>query len=139
MRSISTPDAPKPAGHYSQAIVQSGLVYVAGQLGLDPATGLLVAGGIEAQTERTHRNIEGVLEAAGSDLDRVVSVTIYVTDVALWPKVNEVYARVFGDHRPARAVVPVLPLRHGALIEVQAIAAVDTDKVRVTGEHPVVK
>ena len=139
MRSISTPDAPKPAGHYSQAIVQSGLVYVAGQLPLDPATGKLVAGGIEEQTEKTLRNVEAVLEAAGSDLDRVVSVTVYVTDAALWPKVNEVYARVFGDHRPARAVVPVLPLRHGALIEIQAIAAVDTDKVRTTGEHPVVK
>ena len=139
MRSISTPDAPKPAGHYSQAIVQSGLVYVAGQLPLDPATGKLVAGGIEEQTERTLRNVEAVLEAAGSDLDRVVSVTIYVTDVALWPKVNETYARVFGDHRPARAVVPVLPLRHGAFIEIQAIAAVDTDNVRTTGEHPVVK
>jgi len=137
MRSISTPDAPKPAGHYSQAVVHAGLVYVAGQLPLDPATGMVVPGGIEAQTERTLRNVEAVLEAAGSDLDRVVSVTIYVTDVTLWPRVNETYARIFGDHRPARAVIPVLPLRHEALIEIQAIAAVDTDKVRVTGEHPV--
>jgi 2-iminobutanoate/2-iminopropanoate deaminase len=137
MRSISTPDAPKPAGHYSPAVVHAGMVYVAGQLPLDPATGKLVPGDIAAQTERTLRNVEAVLEAAGSDLDRLVSVTIFVTDVALWPQVNEVYARVLGDHRPARAVVPVLPLRHGALLEIQAIAGVDPDKSRASGEHMV--
>ena len=135
MRSISTSDAPKPAGHYSQAVVHGGMVYVAGQLPLDPATGALVPGDISVQTERTLRNVEAVLEASGSDLDRLVAVTIYVTDVSLWPKVNEAYAKVLGDHRPARAVVPVLPLRHGALIEIQAIAAVDPDKARASGEH----
>ena len=135
MRSISTPDAPKPAGHYSQAVVHAGMVYVAGQLPLDPTTGKLVPGDIAVQTERTLRNVEAVLEAAGSDLDRLVSVTIFVTDVALWPQVNEVYAKVLGDHRPARAVVPVLPLRHGALLEIQAIAGVDPDKSRASGEH----
>ena len=135
MRSISTPDAPKPFGHYSQAVVQAGMVYVAGMLPIDPATGQLVPGDIAAQTERTLKNVEAVLEAAGSDLDRLVSVTIYVTDVALWPQVNEVYARMLGDHRPARAVVPVLPLRHGAFIEIQAIAGVDPDKSRASGEH----
>ena len=135
MRSISTPEAPKPAGHYSQAVVHAGMVYVAGQLPLDPTTGQLVPGDISVQTERTLRNVEAVLEAAGSDLDRLVSVTIFVTDVALWPKVNEAYAKVLGDHRPARAVVPVLPLRHGALLEIQAIAGVDPDKSRASGEH----
>lgn len=135
MRTISTPDAPKPAGHYSQAVVHGGLVYVAGMLPLDPATGALVPGDIGVQTERTLRNVEAVLEAAGSDLDRLVSVTIFVTDVALWPKVNEAFARCLGDHRPARAVVPVLPLRHGALLEIQAIAAVDPDRSRASGEH----
>lgn len=135
MRSISTPDAPKPAGHYSQAVVQAGMVYVAGMLPLDPATGQLVPGDIAAQAERALRNVEAVLEAAGSDLDRLVSVTIYVTDMAHWPRVNEVYARILGDHRPARAVVPVLPLRHGALLEIQAIAGVDPDKSRASGEH----
>ncbi len=135
MRSISTPDAPKPAGHYSQAVVHAGMVYVAGQLPLDPATGKLVPGDIAVQTEQTLRNVEAVLEAAGSDLDRLVSVTIFVTDAALWPQVNEAYAKVLGDHRPARAVVPVLPLRHGALLEIQAIAGVDPDKSRASGEH----
>lgn len=135
MRSISTPDAPKPAGHYSQAVVHAGMVYVAGMLPLDPATGTLVSDDISVQTERTLRNVEAVLVAAGSDLDRLVAVTIFVTDVALWPKVNEAYAKVLGDHRPSRAVVPVLPLRHGAFIEIQCIAAVDPDKARASGEH----
>ncbi|HTK57279.1 MAG TPA: Rid family detoxifying hydrolase [Gemmatimonadales bacterium] len=124
MRSISTPDAPKPFGHYSQAVVHAGMVYVAGMLPIDPATMKLVDGGIGPQTERTLKNVEAVLEAAGSDLDRLVSVTIYVTDMTLWPQVNEVYARILGDHRPARAIVPVTPLHHGAGIEVQCIATV---------------
>lgn len=135
MRTIATPDAPRPAGHYSQAVVHGGLVHVAGQLPLDPFSGALVEGGVVPQVERTFRNLEAILDAAGSGLDRLVSVTIYVTDVALWPQVNETYARLLGDHRPARAVVPVLPLRHGALLEVQAVAAVDPDKVRTSGEH----
>ena len=135
MRTISTPDAPKPFGHYSQAVVHGGMVYVAGMLPIDPATLKLVEGGIVPQTERTLRNVEAALEAAGSDLDRLVSVTIYVTDMSTWPQVNEVFARFLGDHRPARAVIPVLPIRHGALIEIQAIAAVDPDKSRASGEH----
>ena len=135
MRTISTPEAPKPFGHYSQAVVHGGMVYVAGMLPIDPATLKLVDGGIIPQTERTLRNVQAALEAAGSDLDRVVSVTIYVTDMATWPQVNEVFARVMGDHRPARAVIPVLPIRHGALIEIQAIAAIDPDKSRPSGEH----
>ncbi|HET7041032.1 MAG TPA: Rid family detoxifying hydrolase [Gemmatimonadales bacterium] len=137
MRTISTPDAPKPAGHYSQAVVHGGMVYVAGMLPLDPVTMRVVEGGIAPQTERTLRNVAAVLEAAGSDLDRLVSVTIFVTDIATWPQVNEVFARLLGDHRPARAVVPVLPIRHGALIEIQAIAAVDPDKARPSGSHMV--
>lgn len=135
MRTISTPEAPKPFGHYSQAVVHGGMVYVAGMLPIDPANLKLVDGGIVPQTERTLRNVQAALEAAGSDLDRVVSVTIYVTDMATWPQVNEVFARVMGDHRPARAVIPVLPIRHGALIEIQAIAAIDPDKSRPSGEH----
>lgn len=135
MRLISTPEAPKPAGHYSQAVVHGGMVYVAGMLPLDPATSKLVPGGIVEQTERTLKNVEAVLEASGSDLDRLVSVTIYVTDMSTWPQVNEVFARLLGDHRPARAVIPVLPIRHGAFIEIQAIASVDPDKARMSGEH----
>lgn len=80
------------------------------------------AGDIEMQTELALRNVEAVLHAAGSGLDRVMQMTIYVSDIELWGKVNEVYARVMGDHRPARAIVPVKDLHFGTKIEIQAIA-----------------
>ena len=138
MRIIETSAAPRPGGHYSQGVAHGGLVYVSGQLPLDPATGDVTGeGDIEAQTERTLRNVEAILVAAGSSLDQVVQVTIYITGRALWPQVNAVYARILGDHRPARAVIPVLPIRHGAFIEIQAIAGVDPDKSRASGEHMV--
>ncbi len=125
VQSITTADAPRPAGHYSQAVVHDGLVYVAGQLPLDPSTGEVVApGDADAQTERTLRNVEAVLRAAGSGLDRLLSVTIYVTGRDLWGAVNTAYARILGGHRPARAIVPVGELKPGCLIEIQAIAAV---------------
>ncbi len=124
-RPVTTPAAPLPAGHYSQAIVHDGLVYVAGQLPLDPQTGLpLAESSIEVQTERALRNLQAVLEAAGSRLDLVLRVTVYVADIALWGRVNAVYAAFFGEHRPARSVVPTGTLHHGLLVEVDAIAAV---------------
>ncbi len=123
---VATPDAPAPAGHYSQAVVVGGLVFVAGQLPLDPTTGDVVgaADDVEAQTRQVLRNVEAILHAAGSGLDRLVSVTVFVTSRAHWPGVNRVYADLLGAHRPARAIVPVPELRPGCLIEVQAIAAV---------------
>ena len=123
MELIQTESAPPPAGHYSQAVVHAGMVFVAGQLPLDPATGEVVGRSIEEQTERTLRNVEAVLEAAGSGLERLLSVTIYITGRALWPGCNETFGRVLGGHRPARAVVPVPELRHGCLVEIQAVAA----------------
>ena len=127
MKKIETEDAPLPAGHYSQAIVHGGTVYVAGQLPIDPTDPGKPAGSIEEQAEQVLRNVEAVLRAAGSSLDRVLAVTVYITDLEMWGRVNEVYARVFGDHRPARAVIPVGPLRKGYQIEVQAIAALAGD------------
>lgn len=123
MRTVETPDAPRPAGHYSQAVVHGGLVFVAGQLPIDPADPARSPGGAAEQTERCLRNVEAILRAAGSGLDRLLSVTVYVADVALWPGVNEAYARLLGPHRPARAVVPVKELHHGYLVEIQAVAA----------------
>lgn len=122
---ITTPNAPSPgAGHYSQGMTHGGLVFVAGQLPLDPASGNLVGDGdIEVQTARTLRNVEAILVAGGSGLDQVLSMTIYIKGRALWPQVNAVYARIMGAHRPARAVVPVPEIREGCLIEIQAIAA----------------
>lgn len=127
MQTVQTENAPRPAGHYSQAIVHNGLVFVSGQLSIDPKSGEQKAGTIEEQTEQTLSNIGEVLKAANSDLSRVLKMTVYVADISLWPAVNAVYARVMGDHRPARAVIPTGPLHHGFLIEIDAIAAVNEE------------
>lgn len=127
MERVETVGAPAPAGHYSQGIVHGGLVYVAGQLPIDPAVGRDPSrppGAVGEQTERALRNVQAILEAAGSGLDRLLQVTIYVSDMAHWGEVNEAYARVLGAHRPARAVVPVGELHHGYGVEIQAIGAV---------------
>ena len=123
MQVIETRDAPTAAGHYSQAIVHNGVVYVAGQLPIDPKDKNRPVGSIEEQTERTLRNVEAILVAAGSGLDRVLQMTIFISDIELWGGVNTAYARVLGSHKPARAVVPVNDLHYGYQIEIQAIAA----------------
>ena len=123
MQVIDTRDAPTAAGHYSQAIVHNGVVYVAGQLPIDPKDKNRPVGSIEEQTERTLRNVEAILVAAGSGLDRVLQMTIFISDIELWGGVNTTYARVMGSHKPARAVVPVNDLHYGYQIEIQAIAA----------------
>jgi 2-iminobutanoate/2-iminopropanoate deaminase len=123
IKSIQTPNAPSPGGHYSQAIVHGGLVFVAGQLSIDPKTGEKKLGSIEEQTEQALLNIEAILKAANSDLSRVLKMTVYVIDINLWGAVNTVYARIMGEHRPARAVIPTRDLHYGFLIEIEAIAA----------------
>ena len=124
MREISIPNAPKPSGHYSQAIVHNDIVYVSGQLPVDPRTGEKRISSIEEQTEQALKNLAGILKAAGSDINQVIKTTVYVSDIELWGRVNEVYARFFGEHRPARAVVPTKNLHYGFQIEIEAIAAV---------------
>ena len=124
MTPVQTSDAPAPAGHYSQAIVHNSMVYVAGQLPIDPNNREQPVGSIEAQTEQTLRNVESILKAAGSSLGHVVQMTIYISDMSLWSRVNTAYAHVLGDHRPARAIVPTRDLHYGYQIEIQAIAAV---------------
>jgi 2-iminobutanoate/2-iminopropanoate deaminase len=120
---VQTQDAPTPGGHYSQAVVYNGLVFVAGQLSIDPRTGEKMLGPIEEQTEQALKNVAAILKAANSDLSRVLKMTVYVSDINLWGKVNEVYARVLGEHRPARAVIPTGDLHYGFLIEIDAVAA----------------
>jgi 2-iminobutanoate/2-iminopropanoate deaminase len=127
MKVIQLPDAPRPAGHYSQAMVHHGLVYVAGQLPIDPRTGEKKLGSIEEQTEQVLRNICDLLKEAGSDLHHLLKVTVYIADISLWAQVNEVYARMLGEHRPARAIVPTKELHYGFLIEMDAIAAVSSE------------
>jgi len=122
--SVSTPHAPAPAGHYSQGVVHNGLVYVAGQLPIDPVTGEKKLGSIEEQTEQALKNVAAILEAAGSDRAHVLKITVYVSDIEHWGKVNAVYAQFFGAHKPARAVVPTRELHYGFLIEIEAVAAV---------------
>jgi 2-iminobutanoate/2-iminopropanoate deaminase len=123
MKSIAPSGAP-PAGHYSPAIEHNGLVFVSGQLPTVPGQAERKVGTIEEQTEQTLRNVETVLKAAGSSLDRVLQMTIYISDIELWAGVNTAYAKVMGNHKPARAVVPVGALHYGYQIEIQAIAAV---------------
>ena len=123
MRTISTPDAPIARGHYSQAIVHEGIVYVAGQLPIDPAEPERKLEAFDAQARRVIANIAAILEASGSDLGHVLKATVYVTDVAHWPRFNAIYAEAFGAHRPARTVVPVAGLHYGYLVEMDVIAA----------------
>ncbi len=124
MQAVLTDAAPLPGGHYSQGIVHNGVVYVAGQLPIVPGSSDRAVGSMEEQTEQTLRNVEAVLRACGSGLDRVLQMTIYVSDIEQWGAVNTVYARVMGNHKPARAVVPVKDLHFGYQIEIQALAAV---------------
>ena len=125
IKRIQTPNAPTPAGHYSQATVYNGLVFVAGQLSIDPSTGEHKLDSIEQQTEQALNNVHAILQAAGSDWNRVLKMNISVADINLWDAVNKVYSRILGENRPARAVIPCGPLHHGFLIEIEAIAATD--------------
>jgi len=126
IKRINTPNAPQSAGHYSQATVYNGLVFVAGQLAIDPATGEKKLGSIEEQTEQALNNVHAILKAAGSDWDRVIKMNVSIADINLWEAVNKTYARILGDNRPARAIIPCGQLHHGFLIEIEAIAATDS-------------
>ena len=126
MEEVFTSKAPKPAGHYSQAIVHGNLIYVSGQLPIDPVTGEKRIGSIEEQTEQALRNVSEIIKAAGSSMDHVIKTTVYISDIGLWERVNEVYKDFFGEHRPARAVVPTKDLHYGFQIEVEAIASLLT-------------
>jgi 2-iminobutanoate/2-iminopropanoate deaminase len=122
VQSVETAEAPLPGGHYSQAVIANGFVFVAGQLPVKLGGRNEIPAGIDAQTRQALSNVDAILRAANSSLDRVVSVTVYVTDIANWPEVNRVYADVFGKHRPARVVAVSPQLHFGSLVEIQAVA-----------------
>ena len=125
MHHIKTEDAPPPAGHYSQGVAHNGLLFVSGQLPIDPHAGDQHIGPIEDQTRQVLENVAAILRAGGATLGDVLKVTVYVSDIDLWGQVNQVYAEFFGEHRPARAVVPSRDLHHGFQIEIEAVAAVE--------------
>ena len=122
LRSIHTQHAPAAIGPYSQAIVVDGLVFCSGQIALDPATGQVVPGDVAVQTERVLRNLSAVLEAAGSSLAGVAKTTVFLSDMGDFAAMNEVYARHFGDHRPARATVAAAGLPKGVSVEIECVA-----------------
>ena len=119
---VESNEAPKAIGPYSQGIKAGGFVFVSGQVALDPATGALVGSDVAAQTERVLQNLQAVVEAAGSDLDRVVKTTVYLRSMADFAAMNEVYKRYFKSEPPARATVAVAGLPKDALVEIDVIA-----------------
>ena len=120
---VSSPQAPAAIGPYAQAVRSGDLLFLSGQIPLDPATGQLIGGGIEAQTERVLKNLEAVLEAAGASLKDVVKTTVYLTDLGEFQAFNAAYARFFGEPpAPARATVQVAALPRGARVEIEAVA-----------------
>ncbi len=122
MKYLATDGAPKAIGPYSQAVIEGGFLYASGQIPLDPASGELVPGGIEPSAERIFDNLEAVLGEGGLTLDDVVKATVYLTRTEDFPAMNAVYARRFGDHRPARSTVTVAGLPKGAPLEIDLIA-----------------
>ncbi len=124
LKSVHTDGAPAALGPYSQAIVVDGFVFASGQVAIDPATGEVVEGGVAEQTDRVLTNLGAVLEAAGASMSTVVKATVFLTDMGTFAEMNEVYARHFGDHRPARAAVEVAGLPKGVDVEIEAVARV---------------
>jgi len=119
---VSSPDAPKAIGPYSQALSYGDLIFTAGQIALDPATMEIKAEGISEQTEQVISNLEAVLLAAGSDLSKVLKTTVFLHGMADFTAMNEVYARRFGSHRPARSTVAAAGLPRNVLVEIEVVA-----------------
>jgi 2-iminobutanoate/2-iminopropanoate deaminase len=119
---IATPAAPKAIGPYAQAVVYNGIAYLSGQIPLDPSTGQIVDGDVAAQTERVLENLKAVLEACGSSLEQVLKTGVFLKDMGDFPKMNEVYARYFGEHPPARATVEVARLPRDVRVEIDCVA-----------------
>ena len=123
-RAVGTAGAPKAIGPYSQAVRAGGFLFCSGQLPLDPSTGKMVDGGIEAQTERVLKNLEAVLNAGGATLRSVVKANVYLVDMGDFPAMNAVYGKFFPEDPPARATVQIVKLAAGACVEIDAVAAV---------------
>jgi len=123
MKFVHTPYSKQQAGHYTPGIVSHGMLYISGQLPRNPATGEIPTG-IQAQSRQVFANLELVLHSAGTSKNSVVSCRIYVSDIQLWDEINLEYANFFGNHKPARAVIPVSTLHYGCLLEMEAVAEI---------------
>lgn len=123
MQPIYTDAAPAPAGHYSQGYIHNDMIFVSGQLPLKPdSDNKEDPGDIEQQTRQCLHNVSEILRAAGSNLSKIIKVTVYISDIDLWDRVNKVYAEIFGNHKPARAVVPTRDLHYRYKVEIEAVA-----------------
>jgi 2-iminobutanoate/2-iminopropanoate deaminase len=125
LRPVHTAAAPAAIGPYSQAIVSGGFVFCSGQIPLDPATGEMERGSVATQTDLVLRNLRAVLESAGATMDSVVKTTVFLADMGDFAEMNEVYARHFGDHRPARAAVQAAALPRACSVEIECVARVE--------------
>lgn len=127
MEGIETKFSVRDGGHYVPGMKHNDVLYISGQLSIDPETGKVPEGGVKAETGQALKNMELVLKEAGLTRRDVLQCRVYVPDVAYWPELNQVYGEFFGDHRPARVVVPTNKLYNGCLVEVEAVAACRKD------------
>lgn len=126
MQMIHTKNSNNAKGHYSPAVIHNGIAYISGQLPLDYANeGAQPTGSIEEQAQKALQNIEFILNLCKSKKENVLKITVYISDISYWPKVNKIYGEFFGSHKPARTIVPTTTLHFGALIEIEAIASID--------------
>jgi reactive intermediate/imine deaminase len=127
MKTVIPEGTRKGSGHYAPGVISNGMLYISGQLPVDPETGVMPDGGVSAQAKKALANVERILLAAGLTRENVVQCRVYVPDVAYWDEVNAVYAEFFGAHKPARVVVPSRDLHGGALVEIEALAEMKTE------------
>lgn len=123
LEKIETEFSVRDGGHYTPAIQYNGVLYISGQLSIDPETGKIAEGGVKAEARQALQNLETVLKEAGVTRNEVIQCRVYIPDVAYWPELNEVYAEYFGSHKPARIVVPSNKLYGGCKVEIEAVAA----------------
>ena len=128
-KTVYTDGAPQAIGPYSQAVRTSELLFVSGQIPLDPKSGEMIDGGIKPQTERVLKNLKAIIEKAGGRMEDVVKTTVYLTDLSLFTEMNDVYAQFFSQTPPARATVQVAALPKGALVEIDAIATLQVEAI----------
>lgn len=127
MKTVIPQGTRKSVGHYVPGVISNGMLYISGQLPVDPETGMMPEVGVSAQARMALANVERILLAAGLSRENVVQCRVYVPDVAYWDEVNAVYAEFFGAHKPARVVVPSRDLHGGALVEIEALAEMKTE------------